>query len=204
MTISAGVQREIDRARQFGKRIEETVVNKGEYPNDNRNALLIAYWALIFDYHKAILALIPAELCGAAFALVRPVMEAVARAHVAVRGSEEDLRRIQEDEYRVNFNTIGPEIDRLFGLEHLMENFFNRARTALHSYAHSGLLQLGRRFQGTEVKPNYSDDEIAEVVLTTTSAAFMITNLVTKHFGFEDDWKKVTALYEEWGQRRAE
>jgi len=31
----------------------------------------------------------------------------------------------------------------------------------------------------------------------------MITNLVTKHFGFEDDRKNVTALHREWGQRNA-
>lgn len=32
----------------------------------------------------------------------------------------------------------------------------------------------------------------------TTSAVFMVTNLVTKHFGFEEDWKNVGQMFEEW------
>ena len=34
----------------------------------------------------------------------------------------------------------------------------------------------------------------------TSSAIFMVTNLVTKHFGFEEDWKKVGQMFEEWGK----
>jgi hypothetical protein len=58
---------------------------------------------------------------------------------------------------------IGPKIDVDFCLDHLMENFLNQAtRSALHSYAHSGLLQLTRRFDGNEVKPSYGEGETIE------------------------------------------
>jgi hypothetical protein len=198
---SPAVQKEIDQSRQFGEQLEEIVVSKNQFPIDDRNVLLIAYWALMFDYHKGILSLLQSGVCGAAFALVRPVVEAVVRAHIAVKGSEEDLKRIQNDEYTVNFKQIGPKIDADFGLDHLMENFLNDVtRDALHSYTHSGLLQLGRRFDGNDIKPNYSDGEIIEVVRVTASAVFMVTNLVTKHFGFEEDWKRVTQKFAEWGR----
>jgi len=95
-------------------------------------------------------------------------------------GSEDDLARIQKDECKVNFKEIGAEIDRAFGLEGLMEKFLNDVtRSGLHSYTHSGLLQLGRRFDGDDIKPNYSDGEIFEVIRVTTSAIFMDTSLVT-------------------------
>jgi hypothetical protein len=198
---SAEVQKEIDQSRQFGEQLEGIVVSKKQFPIDDRNVLLIAYWALMSDYHKGILSLLQSEFCGAAFALVRPVVEAVVRAHIAVKGSEEDLRHIQNDEYTVNFKQIGPKIDADFGLDHLMEKFLNDVtRSALHSYTHSGLLQLGRRFDGNDIKPSYSDGEVTEVVRVTTSAIFMVTNLVTKHFGFEEDWKKVGEKYAEWGK----
>lgn len=133
--------------------------------------------------------------------LVRPVVEANVRAHVALKGSEEDLGRIHSDDYTVNFKAIGPEIDADFGLDHLMDNFLNEVtRSALHGYTHSGLLQLGRRFDGNDIRPNYSDDEVIEVIRVTTSAVFMVTNLVTKHFGFEEDWKNVGQMFEEWGK----
>lgn len=128
------------------------------------------------------------------------MVEPVVRAHVAVKGSGEDLRRIQNDEYTVNFKQIGPKIDADFGLGHLMENFLNDVtRNALHSYTHSGMLQLGRPFDGNDIKPNYKDPEIIEVVRVTTTAVFMVTNLVTKQFAFEEDWKRVTEWFAEWG-----
>jgi len=116
-------------------------------------------------------------------------------------GSEDDLARIQKDECKVNFKEIGAEIDRAFGLEGLIEKFLNDVtRSGLHSYTHSGLLQLGRRFDGDDIKPNYSDGEIFEVIRVTTSAIFMVTSLVTKHFGFEDDRKRISQTYCEWGK----
>jgi hypothetical protein len=200
----ANVQKEIDGARKFGEQVEAIVVSKSQFPTGDRNVLLIAYWALMFDYHKGILSLLQSEFFGAAFALVRPVVEAVVRAHMALKSSEEDLLSIQKDEYKVNFKEIGPKIDADFGLEGLMENFLNEmTRSALHSYTHSGLLQLGRRFDGNDIKPNYSDPEIIEVIHVTTSAVFMITNLVTKHFGFEHDWKNVSQMYDEWGTKHS-
>jgi len=199
--ISEKVQKEIDSARKFGEQLEQVVISKNQFQTGDRNVLLIAYWALMFDYHKGILSLLQAEFFGAAFALVRPVVEANVRGHVALKGSEEDLQRIQKDEYTVNFKQIGARIDGDFGLDHLMENFLNDVtRNALHSYTHSGLQQLGRRFDGNDIKPNYGDDEIVAVIRVTTSAIFMITNLVTKHFGFEDDWKKVGEMFEDWGK----
>jgi hypothetical protein len=198
--IGKNVGKEIDSARRFGEQLEQIVVSKNQFPTGDRNVLLIACWALMFDYHKGILSLLQSEFFGAAFALVRPMVEAVVRAHIVVKGSEEELQRIQNDEYTVNFKQIGAKIDADFGLSHLMEHFLNEVtRSALHSYAHSGLLQLGRRFDGNDIKPNYSDGETIEVIHVTTSAIFMVTNLVTKHFGFEQDWKNVTELYVEWG-----
>jgi hypothetical protein len=127
-------------------------------------------------------------------------VEAVVRAHIVIKGSQEELAAIQNDDYKVNFKAIGPRIDADFELEHLMEKFLNEVtRNALHSYTHSGILQLGRRFEGNDLKPNYPDEEITEVIRVATSAIFMVTNLVTKHFGFEDDWKKVGELFGGWG-----
>jgi len=73
--ISEKVKNEIDSARRFGEQLEDIVVSKNQFPTDDRNVLLIAYWALMFDYHKGILSLLQSEVFGAAFALVRPAVE---------------------------------------------------------------------------------------------------------------------------------
>jgi hypothetical protein len=195
------VQIELDCARLLGERLEDLVVKRGQCPDEDRNILLIGYWALVFDHHKAILNNIQNGLFGSAFALVRPIVESLVRSHVAVKGSPEDLRRLQQDEYRTNLATIGPWIDAEFGTDDLFEIFLNeKARKALHSYTHGGVSQLARRFDGHNLKPTYDDGEIIEVIRVSTSAAWMVTNLVTRHFGFTAEATKAQELYVEWGK----
>jgi len=160
----------------------------------------MGYWALLFDFHKAILGLISKPLCGSAFALVRPCMEALVRAHVAVKGSAADIESLQKDTYRTNFATIGLWMDAEFGTGDLFTNFLGHARAALHSFTHAGISQLGRRFDGHDLKASYDEGEIIEVIRVSTSAVWMVTNLVTKHLGFTAEATKAEELYLEWGK----
>jgi hypothetical protein len=193
------VQSELDSAQRLGEQLEQLVVQRGECPDDDRNILLMAYWTLLFDFYKAILSLIPNGPCGSAFALVRPAMEALVRAP-AVKGSDEDIKGLRQDDYRTSFTTIGPWIDREFGAGDLFTNFLGHARDALHRFTYAGVSQLGRRFDGHNLVPTYDDDEIIEVIRVTTSAVWMATNLVTKHLGFAAEVAKADQLYLEWGK----
>ena len=188
------------RANEFGDRIQHLVVAKKECPTTDRNTLLMAYWSMVFEFHRAILCLIHYKFYGAAFALVRPILEAVIRAHVTIMGSDEDVQKLRNDEYRTNLATIGKEIDTAFGLEGLLERLLDQGRLALHSYTHAGTMQLGRRFKGTDLTPNYSEGSLIEVIQVSTSSAFMVNNLVTKYLGFEEEWKQNSNLYEQWGK----
>jgi hypothetical protein len=58
----------------------------------------------------------------------------------------------------------------------------------------------GRRFSGTDLVPNYSEDEILKVIQTSTSAVFMVNNRVAKRLGFDEEWKENTRLFDEWGK----
>jgi hypothetical protein len=201
---SGCVADEIKQANEFGNKIEKLVLARGQAPTGDRNTLLMAYWSLVFELQRAVLCLIDHKFYGAAFALVRPIIETVFRAHVAVMGSADDLRKLHSDEYRTNLVTVGKEIDTAFGTEGFFENFLNGARTALHSYTHAGLMQLGRRFSGTDLVATYREAEIVEVIRTCTSSVFMVNNLVTKHLGFEEEWKQNTGLFAEWGNNTPE
>jgi hypothetical protein len=139
------------------------------------------------------------RLYGGAFALLRPVVEAQVRAHVLLMGSNEDVERIKNHTYTVNFRTVGAEIDEAFHLEGFFERFLNGARGALHSFTHSGLSQLGRRFNGNDLEAHYDDEEITEVIRTSSTAVFMVTNLITHQFKFEAESQRVNVLFLKWG-----
>lgn len=140
--LSALIQQKIDRAQDFGQKLEELVYRRGQCPAGDRDVLLIAYWALVFDFHKAILLLLPAEFFSAASALVRPVVEVMLRAHFVIFCSPEELVEIQQDEYRVSFREIGPRIDKVFGFGTFMQDFLRDASKILHSYTHGGIFRL--------------------------------------------------------------
>ncbi|HTD21276.1 MAG TPA: hypothetical protein VK738_01335 [Terriglobales bacterium] len=195
------IKEEIERAAEFGEKFEELVVARKECPAGDRNMLLIGYWSLIFDCHKGILSLLANEFYGSAFALVRPTLEALVRSHVVLMGSEEDVQRIKKDEYSVNFKTIGAQIDAAFGYGTLLQKLLDAALKALHSFTHSGISQLGRRFEGNDLKLAYFDEEIIEVIRTTTSAVYLVTRLVTMHFKFEEEAKAAEELFLQWGKR---
>jgi len=197
--VSNRIDDEIKRANEVGDKIEDLVIAKGQCLTGDRNTPLMAYWSLVFEFHRGILCLASHKFYGAAFALVRPIIEATVRAHVVIMSSEADLKKLLGDEYRTNLATVGREIDTYFQTENLFEYFLKRSRKALHSYTHAGMLQLGRRFSGTDLAPNYFEEEIVEVIHTSTSAAFMVNNLVTKHFGFEEEWRQNTEIFTEWG-----
>lgn len=197
---SADVKKELADAQKLAEALESLVVKRGQCPDDDRNILLMAYWALLFDFHRSVVNLIPKPLCGGAFALVRPCMEAVARAHVAVKGTATDIKALQDDTYRTNFFTIGPWIDSTFGAGDLFTKMFDRARTALHSYTHAGIAQLARRYDDHNLRPSYRDGEIIEVIRVCTSAVWMVTNLVTKYLGWKEEADQAGKLFGEWGK----
>ena len=134
---------EISRANSFGDRVEDLVLKRGGFPAGDRNNLLLAYWSLVFEFHRAILCLLLRKFYGAAFALVRPLLEATIRAHVAIMGSPVDVKNLQEDKYQTNFASVGKEIDNAFGTGELFEKLLTGSRKALHSYTHVGTAQLG-------------------------------------------------------------
>lgn len=193
------VQREVESAMRLGAQLEDLVVQRGQCPDEDRNILLMGLWAVIFDYHKGFLSLVSNELFGSAFALVRPVVECLARAHVAVKGSAEEVQRLQQDKYKTNFGTIGLWIDTQFELEGLFTRLLE-SREALHSYTHCGGYQLARRFVGHDLKPSYEESAVIEAIRSCTSAVWMVTNLVTKHLGFDDEARKAQELLLEWGK----
>jgi hypothetical protein len=196
------VQQEIDRSSEFGQRLEDLIVSKGAItlsPGD-ADKLLIAHWSLAMDYDKGILALMRLQFYGGAFALLRPLVEAEVRAHVVLMGSTTDLSKIKSDTYTVNFKTIGSAIDTAFGLQGYFDRFLNGAKGALHSFTHSGLSQLGRRFSGNDLQAHYLDEEIIEVIHIATTATFLVTNLVAKHFKSVNEGKQVEELFLEWGK----
>src|SRR5262249_13421694 len=104
-TAVSKMEEEVKRANEYADRIEDLVIAKGKCPTGDRNTPLMAYWSLAFEFQRAILCLIKQKFYGAAFALVRPIIEATVRAHVVIMASQEVLEQLHADTYRTNLAT---------------------------------------------------------------------------------------------------
>jgi hypothetical protein len=198
------VQAEIDRASQYGRQLEALLDGKEVTASTDRDLLIIGYRSLLLDYHTAIVMLLEKELYGAAFALLRPTVEAWVRIHIAKMGTDETVLQLKNDTYRVDFGKVGEEIDTAFELAFFEKSLNKAVRDALHSYTHSGWFQIARRFNENEIKSRYSDGAILNVLEGSMTALFMATIVTTNHFGFEDEWRATAELFSEYNKRPLE
>jgi hypothetical protein len=195
------VQDELDRVSRFGEQLGEFFELKEFQLSSDRDVLLIGHWSLLLDYHTGVVTLLRNQLYGAAFALVRPIVEAWVRIHVVKMGSEETVLEIRNDTYKVRFDRVGEEIDKAFGLEFFAKALKKSVRDALHSYTHSGSFQIARRF---DEKSRYTDGAILNAIEASTTAFFMATILVAEHFGLKEEYLAASEMFRGYNQRPTE
>jgi hypothetical protein len=161
------------------------------YTTDTRTVLVIGAADQALEHHEAIWRLREAKLNGSVLAMIRLVWDAMFRAlwlnavatdeHVEQASNDElDWRRIpvRNDIKRVYFGTPEDpekvtELDKAF-------NEFKELWKILPSYTHSGALQLTRRFTFDEVKPSYTEHEIAQALGAATEALLFCSVLLFK------------------------
>lgn len=203
--MTADIEAEINRAARLGTRLEHLVYNKSKEGQlvaiGKDDDLLMAHWSLVFDFGKGIGCLLHHEFYSAAFALFRPIVEAVVRAGVVLAGAPEDVQKIRKDDFVVNFKKDGAWIDKALGLGTLMDDFLKRNRELLHSLTHSGTAQLGMRFDGHQIGASVSDSQIAALLGAGSNAAFLMTIVVAKHFNLGDVADSANKVLLEYGKQ---
>jgi hypothetical protein len=157
------------------------------YTTDTRTVLVIGAADQALEHHEAIWRLRESKLNGSALAMIRLVYDAMFRAlwinavatdeQVELAGDDElNWLRIpvRNDIKRVYFGKLedpkkAAELDKVFGKE---------LWKILSSYTHSGARQLARRFSFDEVKPSYTDHELAQAFSAATEALLFCSVLL--------------------------
>jgi hypothetical protein len=200
------IKARIDHAVVRSNELEELVAKRQPFPlRGDRQVLVAGYWALMVDYHRSVLFLLKPEynLCGGGFALARPMVEALLRVHVVAEGSECDVKCIKADRYRTDFEDVAEELDELFKLGFFAKTFNGEVRRALHSYTHSGAMQVARRFNGNTIKPSYTAAEKWDLVRMCTLAFAMGTVIVTGSLGFDAERVRANEICSEYTKNLA-
>src|SRR5688572_25120492 len=112
----------------------------GEYPDDRRVTIPVAYCNLSLDHHTAIILLFRNKLYGSGLALVRSVFEAMLRAHWVVGcATDAEVNQVAEDHNFDIMRRVDPErIDKAFGSDGFFKQAKGDAWKAMNAYTHSG------------------------------------------------------------------
>jgi hypothetical protein len=140
------------------------------------------YSNLSLDHHTAIILLLRNRIYGSALALVRPVFEAMLRAHWVV-GCAKDVEVDPLSEARdfdVMSRVDANRIDAAFQADGFFRQASIDASKAMNAYTHSGLPQLVRQFSGTRVEASYSEPDVQEGLRASAASVLLLGYLLAK------------------------
>jgi Family of unknown function (DUF6988) len=168
---------ELERANTMRNQVKE-ILSKPRFDADERTNVAAAFVMQAVEHHESITLLVSKKFVGSAFALLRPLMECWVRgAWVMLCANEDQFRRVTAEDRWPKFNEMVTANDARTGLTDLtvFQDMKDRAYEALNSYTHTGMLQLGRRFNAAgEPEPSYSDKEQCLLCRYATSMVLLL------------------------------
>lgn len=171
------------------------------YPDDLRTVMVIGFVDQIIEHHEAMLLLIRAGKVGSAFALARSLVEGMYRGlWINFVATDVEVTRFERDDnIGLGMTQLARSIDVAYHAEHFFEELKNASWDALNSYAHTGVLQLGRRFREHNVEPAYSDEEIFRITTSVTTCIVVLAGKFLARQGHADECRAAEALIETYG-----
>ncbi|MFZ0736918.1 MAG: hypothetical protein WBL70_05500 [Candidatus Acidiferrales bacterium] len=171
------------------------VLNRDKTSDDERSTVVAALIDQAIEHHAAILLLLRSRLVGSAFALTRSVTEILFRGvWLTACATDEGVRKfVKKDKIDPTIGELSEAIDKTCGLDYFAD-FKKQSWKTLNSYAHTGMLQVGRRFTGNTLSPSYTDVEKVEVLRAITSCVLLLVRPFLGRQGHLDSAKEIDKL----------
>lgn len=171
------------------------ILNRDQTSDDERSTVVVAFIDQAIEHHAAILLLLRSGLVGSAFALTRSVTEILVRGVwlTACATDKEVKKFVKKDKIDPAFGEMSEAIDKTCGLDYF-NDFKKQSWKTLNSYAHTGMLQVGRRFTGNTLAPSYKDTEKIEVLRAITSCILLLVRPFLARQGHLDSAKAIDRL----------
>jgi hypothetical protein len=191
-------------ASKLSEKVQLLVSNGRQHvTKTHRDALALAYWTILFEYHAGILTLVRTGNPTSAFALLRVFVEAFLKLFLVVCGTDKQVQAIWEGTYNTDFAAVGAQIDEKLGKESLFGPKLKGQVKTLHGFTHSGFEQLVRQLtrlpDGTsDIAPNYADEDVRKLVLETMPIIFLAGAFLTEFLNYPDENKTVVEMFNDF------
>jgi len=162
----------VEQAIQTAKKL----LAKHGYPDDLRTVVVIGSIDQMIEHHAALLLLIRSGLVGSAFALERSIVEGMYRGlWINFCATHDEVKKFEKDDkIPLTMAEMAEAIDEKYQEQGFFADLKKRGWYSLNSYTHTGMLQLGRRFTGHDLKPAYTEEQIYEVTTTATTCILLL------------------------------
>lgn len=164
----------------------DTQIDGLEFPNEERTRLASSCLDVALEHQRAIVLLIANKLYGSAFSLIRIIFESFVRGvWLQMCATNDELEKYKTEKIEKKFGTLIEEIEQCEGFKN---GILSAAKTEnwkhMNSFTHSGFSQSIRRSKEDSIEPNYTKDEIREVLNVANAlgmlSALQITILANK------------------------
>ncbi len=159
-----------------------------EISRDRRILLSVSCYDVVIEHHIGISALLKSRINGSAFALVRPLFETFVRgAWLRHCATDHEIDKYINDRLDKKFYLLIEEVERLESFKDgILSGLKENAWKAMNSYTHGGIQQAGRRSSGSYIEPDFSDEEIVEVIKLSGSFALLAFQQIVLEAGEND------------------
>lgn len=181
----------IEKGKYIKSRIGK-LVTQFEYPQNDKNTILLGYHSMMVEHHDAIHLLIQHKLYGSAFSLVRSVYELLYRAHwVNLCACDEQIEKLKKGKNVFPImSELVKQIDLAYNTGQFWQTLKKESWGPMNDFTHTGVRQLSRRYSKDEIIPNYDLEEVVEVLNGTNVAYLMMAlfhfSVFEKQSGIEE------------------
>ena len=189
----------VENAVQGAKAILKTL----DYPDDLRTVIVIGLADQMKEHHDSILLLIRSGFVGSAFALARGIFENLYRGlwfnYCATDTEIEQFEQHDKLPRGLTMREMAKVLDNKYQAENFFQNFADTFWAPLCSYTHTGLLQLGHRFNANKIQAVYSDRQITAVTTIATNCFLMLVGRFLAAQNHPKEYSAVEQLKHSYG-----
>lgn len=198
------VRSQLNELGKIANQISDLINNGKPLGNTEKQTLFLAYFDIDVEHLQSLHLLISNDFNGSASALVRTFYETFFRAlWVNAFATPEQLEKIRNDDF--NFmrdeGSMGSKIQKLdsyYTGTNFFKNLKDGAWSTMSDYTHSGSYQLSRRWTDGELKPNYTESELLEIIIEVTKAYLLFANMLFKIHNYKEEEYKVLEILLEY------
>lgn len=157
-----------ERMRDAGEYVEwlRIAVHEKELPGSNRTRAAGSCFAIAQDHHHAIVLLVEHQLYASAFSLLRSAFEAYVRGQwLAHCANDEQIEKYLKDWSPPKIDALLTAVEKTPGFsEQVLSRVKAKGWDTMCAYTHSGGLHIQRWNTSDGIEPNYSPQEVLEVL----------------------------------------